>query len=45
MAKQPDFLAADWSLLPNADDVRPIRRRLDGFLCPLLPDKEVTGNC
>lgn len=37
MAKKQEFLAADSFLFWNADDVRPIRDRLDGFVC-VLPD-------
>lgn len=37
MAKKQEFLAADSFLFWNADDVRPIRDRLNGFVC-VLPD-------
>lgn len=35
MAKKQKFLAADSFLFCNADDVRPIRDRLNGFVCTL----------
>lgn len=37
MAKKQEFLAADSFLFWNADDVRPIRDRPNGFVCT-LPD-------
>lgn len=41
MAEKQEFLAADSFLFWNADDVRPIRDRLDGFVCT-LPDSNCT---
>lgn len=41
MAKKQEFPAADSFLFWNADDVRPIRDRLDGFVCA-LPDSSCT---
>lgn len=48
MAVRQEFLAADSFLFWNADDVRPIRDRLDGFVCVfqiLAAHRQVTGSC
>jgi hypothetical protein len=41
MAKKQEFLAADSFLFWNAGDVRPIREKLNGFVC-IHPDSSCT---
>ena len=48
MAKRQEFLAVDSFLFWNADDVRPIRDRLDGSVCVfqiLAACGRATGSC